>query len=454
MNRILLVDDEVTLQTTLTDTLEDEGYEVMVAGDVAEARSFLAREAFDLILCDLRLPDGTGIDVLERTRELQAGVPVIILTAFGTVESAVEAMKSGAAEYLTKPFEEAQLLAVVRRQCELTDLRRRVRQLEALRERPLGVAPSFLKVLELAETVAPTDATVLLLGETGTGKEVLARHIHACSKRSTAPFVAVNCAALPETLLEAELFGHEKGAFTGAVRARRGRFEAANGGTLFLDEVAEMSPVVQAKLLRVLQERTFERLGSNVQVSTDVRLAAATRRDLAAEVREGRFRDDLYYRLRVVPIEIPPLRERPGDVAILAQHFMKRYAAEFDREMTLAPEVLQWLESQELEGNVRELENLMQRLVVTCPNDVVRIENLPKEYRTSAGVRVRVDGVRLDGTLSEQIFTLEGLVLQEALRRFGGHRGRMAEALGISRKNLWEKLKAHGLGEPRDGTVS
>jgi len=446
VHQILLVDDEITLQTTLADTLEDEGCRVLVAGTVSEANHTLEANAFDLVLCDLKLPDGNGIDVLRRVREVQPEVPVVILTAFGTVESAVEAMKAGAAEYITKPFEETQLLAVVERHCELRQLRRRVRELESLRQRPLGVAPAFLKALELAETVAPTDTTILLLGETGTGKEDLARHIHTCSKRSSGPFMAVNCAALPETLLEAELFGHERGAFTGAVRARRGRFEAADGGTLFLDEVAEMSPAVQAKLLRVLQERTFERLGSNQVVTTNVRLLAATRRDLAAEAQAGSFRDDLYYRLRVVPISVPPLRERPGDVPLLAQHFVRRYAAEGGRELELAPETLRCLETQEFPGNVRELENLIQRLVVTCPRDTVHMEDLPEEYRARRELRVDVDPMQFTGTLAEQLAQLEEMVLREALRRFDGHRGRMAAALGISRKILWEKLKIHGLG--------
>jgi len=445
VNRILLVDDEVTLQTTLADTLEDEGCRVEVAGTVAEASRSLDVNAFDLVLCDLKLPDGNGIDVLRKARESQPEVPVVILTGFGTVESAVEAMKAGAAEYITKPFEEEQIVAVVHRHCELRKLRRRVRELESLQHRPLGVAPGFLKAVELAETVAPSDTTVLLLGETGTGKEVLARHIHSCSRRSSRPFVAVNCAALPETLLEAELFGHEKGAFTGAVRARQGRFEAARGGTLFLDEVAEMSPAVQAKLLRVLQERTFERLGSNQEVTADVRLVAATRRDLAAEARAGRFRDDLYYRLRVVPITVPPLRERPGDVPLLAQYFLRRYAADAGRQLELAPDALRCLEAQTFPGNVRELENLIQRLVVTCPRDVVRLEDLPEEYR-GGGLTVDADPFQFSGTLAEQISQFEEVVLREALRRFDGHRGRMAEALGISRKNLWEKLKSHGLG--------
>ncbi len=443
--RVLVVDDEVTLQMTLRDTLEDEGYEVDVAGTVGEARAALMRRLPDLVLCDLRLPDGSGLDVLASAKDRSPALPVVVLTAFGSVEGAVEAMKAGADEYLTKPFEEVKLLAVIARYCEVSRLRRRVKELEGAPPRPVGLAPRFVEVVELAETVARSDATVLLLGETGAGKEVLARHVHARSRRSAAPFVAVNCAALPETLLEAELFGHERGAFTGAVRARRGRFEAASGGTLFLDEVAEMSPRVQGKLLRVLQEQTFERLGSNQTISVDVRLIAATRRDLAAAVEGGGFRDDLYYRLRVVPIVVPPLRERSGDISLLAQLFARRYADQFDRELELAPETLACLETQPFPGNVRELENLVQRLAVVCTSPVVTPRDLPEEYRCPGGLQVPAGEVQFEGILSELAAAFERRVLEAALERFGGHRGRMAEALGISRKNLWQKLKAHGL---------
>ncbi|NOZ95310.1 MAG: sigma-54-dependent Fis family transcriptional regulator [Acidobacteria bacterium] len=443
---VLVVDDEATLQMTLRDTLEDEGYRVDVAGSVGEALGLIEAGLPDVVLCDLRLPDGSGLDVLEATRRRAPSLPVIILTAFGSVASAVEAMKAGANEYLTKPFEEAHLLAVVARHCEVCRLRKRIEELEGAPPRPIGMAPRFVEVVELAETVARSDTSVLILGETGTGKEVLARHIHARSRRSGKQFVAVNCAALPETLLEAELFGHERGAFTGAVRTRRGRFEAADGGTLFLDEVAEMSPRVQGKLLRVLQEQTFERLGSNQTISVNVRLIAATRRDLAADVESGAFRDDLYYRLRVVPMTVPPLRERSGDISLLAQLFARRFARQFERDLELAPETLNCLEAHPFPGNVRELENLVQRLAVVCSAAVVTPRDLPEEYRSSAGLLVGAEQLRFDGTLAEQTEVFERMVLEAAMKRHHGHRGRMAESLGISRKNLWEKLKAHGLG--------
>jgi two-component system NtrC family response regulator len=444
MPLILLVEDEPSLQLALGDTLSDEGYEVIVAGTFQEALVGLAGPV-DLVLSDFRLPDGTGFDVLHAVQHESPDVPVVLLTAYGTVTGAVEAIRSGAAEYLTKPFENEQLLALVRRHLELRRLRRRVAELEGVASRPLGQAPAFREILDLARTVAASDSTVLLQGETGTGKEVLARFIHEVSARRGRAFVALNCAALPETLLESELFGHERGAFTGAVKQRRGRFEEADGGTLFLDEIAETSPQVQAKLLRSIESQQFERLGSNKQIEVDVRLLAATKRDLTEEVAAGRFRDDLYYRLKVVPITLPPLRDRTGDIPLLAQSFARRHASERRRSMEFSPEALERLSGHPFPGNVRELENLVQRLAVTVSDELIRIDHLPEEYRGPAAVRVTVDQTSFTGTLAEMSEALERKVLKEVLERFDGHRGKAAEALGISRKNLWEKLKAYGL---------
>ncbi len=447
MPRILLAEDEPSLQLALGDTLADEGYGVTIAGTVADALRALGEATPDLVLCDLRLPDGDGTSILHAVRELWSDVPVIILTAYGSVAGAVEAIRAGASEYLTKPFEEQQLLAMIRRHLELRALRRRVEELELRDTSPLGSAPSFRKVLELARMVAPSDTTVLVLGETGTGKEVVARYIHAQSPRRSRPFVAVNCAALPEALLESELFGHEKGAFTGAVKLRRGRLEEAHGGTLFLDEIAETTPAVQAKLLRALEQLVFERLGSNQPISVDVRIIAATKKDLEAEVASGRFRDDLYYRLKVIPVTLPPLRDRQEDIPLLASAFARRFSATRPRPLDLAPETLECLLGHPFPGNVRELQHLMQRLAVTSLDDVVRPTDLPEEYRARGAVRLDSAAVTWSGTLSEMSHAFERQVLQQALARFKGHRGQAAEALGISRKNLWEKLKLHGLGE-------
>lgn len=445
MALILLVEDEPSLQLALADTLEDAGNSVTVAGTVANALTALRRETPDLVLSDLRLPDGSGLAVLNAVISETPDVPVIVLTAYGTVASAVEALHAGASEYLTKPFDDTQLMAMIGRHIELRRLRRRVAELEGTVHEPIGGSPAFKRALDLARTVAGSDSTVLLYGETGTGKEVLARFLHESSPRCQKPFVAVNCAALPEALLESELFGHERGAFTGAVRQRLGRFEDADGGTLFLDEIAETSPGVQAKLLRALEERKFERLGSSRSISVDVRIIAATKRDLEVEVAAGRFRDDLYYRLKVVPIPLPPLRDRAGDVELLAQTFALRYGTERGRPLTFSPEALEALSGHPFPGNVRELQHLVQRLAVVCPAETVLLGHLPEEYAAGGRPRVAADPTSFEGTLSEMAEQLERLVLARTLTRFAGHRGRAAEALGISRKNLWEKLKALGL---------
>ncbi len=444
--RILLVDDEPSLQLTLADTLKDEGLTVRVAGTVAEALSEVESFQPELVLCDLKLPDGNGLDVLQQVRSRYRDLPFIILTAYGTVATAVDAMKAGAEEFLTKPFEEAQLLAVVRRHLEVMRLRRRVAELEGKPESPLGVAPRFVEAVELSRNAAATNTNVLILGETGTGKEVIARFVHRCSPRHRKAFIAVNCAALPETLLESELFGHEKGAFTGAIRQRRGRFEEADGGTIFLDEVAEMAPASQAKLLRVLQEGNFERLGSNRTIDVDVRIIAATRRDLQLEVAEGRFRDDLYYRIRVIPISLPALRDRSEDIPLLVSFFAKRYGDKLDRSIDFAPHTLRCLSNHAFPGNVRELENLVHRMVALSSANLVEPHHLPDEYASQCRPSIPIAGSVFRGTLAEMSQAFERRVLEEVFERQKGHRGRMADSLGISRKSLWQKLKAHGIG--------
>lgn len=446
MEQILLVEDEPSLQLALGDTLADEGYAVTVAGTVASALAALDQLVPDLVLSDLRLPDGDGTAVLRSVQERFPEVPVVILTAYGTVEGAVAAIRAGAAEYLTKPFEEVQLLAVLNRHLEVRRLRRRVEELEGVASRPIGNAPAFRRLVDLTRTVAASHSTVLITGETGTGKEVLARFLHESSPRKNRPFVAVNCAALPEALLESELFGHERGAFTGAVKQRRGRMEEADGGTLFLDEVAETSPAVQAKLLRALESHSFSRLGSNHEIAVDVRVVAATKRDLAVEVAAGRFRDDLFYRLKVVPVALPPLRDRREDIPLLAHAFARRFGDERGSRLELAPETLEVLSRHPFPGNVRELSHLVQRLSVTCPIERVLPEHLPEEYRTGSPT-VAVGTSTFSGTLAEMSSEFERRVLRATLDRFDGHRGNAAQALGISRKNLWEKLKALGLEE-------
>jgi DNA-binding NtrC family response regulator len=447
MARLLLVEDEPSLQLALGDTLVDEGYSVAIAGTVAQGLAELERETPDVVITDLRLPDGEGLEVLRAVQQDCPGVPVIVLTAYASVASAVEAMHLGAAEYLTKPFEDSQLLAIVARHVELSRLRRRVQELEGAPPAPLGEDREFRRVVEAARAAAASDVTVLLEGETGTGKEVLARFLHASSPRRAQPFVAVSCAALPEALLESELFGHERGAFTGAIRTRRGRFEEAHRGTLFLDEIAEATPPVQAKLLRVLEQRSFERLGSNATIRVDVRIVAATKCDLAQEVEAGRFRDDLYYRLKVVPLRLPPLRERPSDIPLLAVAFATEVGARLGRHLTFAAETLERLAAHPFPGNVRELRHLIEYLAAVLPVDRILPEHLPGDLSAPPAVILDANRLALHGSLAEMSASFEREVLLRMLERHAGHRGRIADELGISRKNLWEKLKAHGLGE-------
>lgn len=445
---VLIVDDEPSLQVTLRDTLSDEGFNVGVAATAREAARFLKDCPVDLVISDLRLPDGSGIDVVRSTQRWAADVPVLILTAYATVDSAVEALKAGASEYLTKPFDEQSLLMVVRRHLEVRHLRRRVGELQGMPEVPVGRSPAFARVVELARAVARSESTVLIMGETGTGKDVLAHYIHSCSPRRNAPFIAVNCAALPESLLESELFGRVAGAYTGAREGGKGRFEAADGGTLFLDEIGELPHGVQAKLLRVLEERRFERLGSAKTIAVDVRIIAATRRDLARDVKAGRFRDDLFYRLNVVPIEIPPLRSREGDVALLLSALCERIGNEIGRRIEFSSEAVACLETYSFPGNVRQLENLIRRLAAVCSSDTIQPGHLPEEFRSCCpSIEFTEGSPELRGTLPELLKGFEKRILEQALERYEGHRGKMADALGISRKNLWEKLRRHGLGE-------
>ena len=455
MTRLLFVDDEPALRMTVGDLLGEQGWEVDTADTAQRARELLGARAYDLVLSDLRLPDGSGMDLVRETRFAQPETPVIVLTAYGSVEAAVAAIKQGAAEFLTKPFENEQLLTVIRRHLELRSLRARVARFEEQAEAPLGTSASFQRVLAQARAVAQTDGTVLLEGETGSGKDVVARLIHRTSPRRDGRMVAVNCAAIPEPLLESELFGHERGAFTGAVRQRHGRLEDAAGGVVLLDEIGDMPLALQVKLLRVLEARRVSRLGGSEEIAIDVRFIAATSRDLRAEVSEGRFREDLYYRLNVLPIRIPPLRERPGDVPLLLQAFVERFAREAGRTLRFDPEVISCLDGQPFPGNVRELENLVRRLVLTARGETVRLVDLPEEYRGRCRRSTEEGLVRLaEGrSLADGMRTVERELIRRALARHGGHRGRTAQALGISRKNLWEKIRTHGLDRTDAGST-
>jgi DNA-binding NtrC family response regulator len=436
--RILVVDDDPGFRKLLETILKQEGYQVEAASGVVTALHLAEKKSFHLILTDLRMADGDGMQVLRWAHDNSPSTPVIMITAFGTVSGAVDAMKLGAFDYLGKPLSSPdELRLIVRRALDQAAVRN---DREVLREEfagrfscdsMLATDPRMRKAIDLIQRVAPTDATVLILGESGTGKELIARCVHANSPRAQRVFVAVNCAALTASLIESELFGHEKGSFTGAVGQHAGRFERAHGGTLFLDEIGELDANLQAKLLRVLQEKTFERVGGSREISVDVRMIAATNRNLKERVAEGKFREDLYYRLNMFPVEVPPLRERRDDIPLLAHHFLERAGRKLGRKPpVLTPEAEQVLRNYNWPGNVRELENLMERLAILC-DDVVEPDDLP--VTSSGPVR---------GTLFSDI---EKNAILEALEANQGNRTRTAKQLGISLRTLQYRLKEYGI---------
>jgi len=437
--RVLLVEDEPNLRRVLSYQLERQGHSVIQASDGAAALDRLEEGPVDVVMTDVRMPGMDGMELLEALRSKRPGLPVVVMTAYGTIADAVEAMKRGAADYLTKPVDQRALLLVVEKALRIADLSTENRRLKRalVQRKPLEAAVAasraMREVLETVERVAPTEATVLITGESGTGKELVARALHGLSGRSGGPFVAVNCAALPRDLLESELFGHEKGAFTGAVESRPGRFALAHGGTLFLDEVGDMDLSLQAKILRALQERVVDPVGGREPRSVDVRVLAASNRDLAAAVEEGAFRRDLYYRLNVIPIRIPPLRERPEDIRVLAAHFLREYGGS-DVEVT--PEAWEVLLAHSWPGNVRELQNICQRIAILSRGLPVTPEILPADLLP--------DGKRAAGR-GEGLWDLERDAILRALRENGGNRSAAARALRIPRHVLLYRLRKFGL---------
>jgi two-component system response regulator HydG len=441
---LLVADDDPGLRESLERTLTREGYRVVLASDGRAALERVQAGGIDLIVTDLRMPGLTGLELLRAAKAIMPDVDVILLTAFGTVEEAVKAMKDGAYDFLTKPFRREQLIKLVDKALERRDLieqnKALKKQLEDIRAKGqmIGASPAFRRMLTLIEQIADSSATILIQGESGTGKELVARTIHERSGRRAGPFVAVNCAALPETLLESELFGYEKGAFTGAAGRKEGRFELANGGTLFLDEVADLSLVTQPKILRVLQEGEFERLGATRSIQVDVRIVAATNQDLADMVKDKRFREDLYYRLNVITVRVPPLRERHEDIRVLAQHYLRVYAAKNGRKLEgFSNEALERLESYAWPGNVRELENLIERTVLLARKDRIDAEDLPEEV---AGVKrpPRDAILELVGT---PLADIEQRLLDETLRITGGNKTQAAKLLGIDVRTVARKLE-------------
>jgi DNA-binding NtrC family response regulator len=445
--KVLVVDDELNIRTALAKLLAQAGHVTLTAENGEQALGLLEDEPADLVITDLKMVGGDGLDVLRAVKQRWPESEVILLTAYGTIDSAVEAMKLGAYDYLTKPVDPERLVHLVGKALEHKALRDEVRQLreraavqEAF-EHIVGRSLRMREVYEQVRQVAPTTATVLLSGESGTGKELVARAIHNRSDRKEGPFVALNCGALPETLLESELFGYERGAFTGALATRAGRIEQADGGTLFLDEVGEMSPKTQVDFLRVVQERELRRLGGSRPIPVDVRFIAATNRDLEAAVRAGAFREDLYYRLAVVPIALPPLRERIEDLPLLAAAFLREFCARYGRgEKSFSPAALQVLREYSWPGNVRELRNLVERLVVTVRERTIRPVHLPSTVLTGERPERSVTV-----PLGTPLHVVEEQLIRRTLEAVTSNRERAAKILGISPRTLHYKLRRYGV---------
>ncbi|WP_457572679.1 sigma-54-dependent transcriptional regulator [Desulfolithobacter sp.] len=458
MHTILIVDDEPNYQIVLSELLREEGHEVFTADSGTEGLPIVRDTDLDLVISDMKMPGMDGIEFLARIKELNKDLPVILITAYAEVEKAVEAMRLGAFTYLAKPFSNEQLLAAVNKAIEHYGL---VREIKRLRSEVtpksgfggmIGKNPSMRAVYQLIEKVAPTPSSVLITGESGTGKELVARAIHNLSPRKDMPFVSVNCAALASNLLESELFGHEKGAFTDAITMRKGRFELADGGTLFLDEIGEMPPSLQAKLLRVLQEKSFERVGGSTTLEVDVRILAATNKDLKDEVEKGNFREDLYYRLNVIHIHLPPLRERVDDIPELVSHFLKKNAARLGKKrLDISPEALRLLVSLPWEGNVRELENTIERAAILCSNDRIEAEDVQPDSSDLTNIQEWSSGLDLnqfipeDLSLSEILSGIEEKLVRQALEDAGNVQARAAEKLGITKSLLQYKMKKYKL---------
>ncbi len=454
MDTILVVDDETNYLTVMEALLGEAGYEVLTAQSGLEALKIAGSTDLDLILTDMKMPRMSGIELLDESHRLYPDLPVIIMTAFGTVEKAVTAMKKGAFDYILKPFKNDEILVTIAKALDHRHLILKnlflSQELEKKYGFPniVGESREMQEILALVKRVAQSKATVLVTGESGTGKELIARGIHQHSQRAPKTFISVNCAALTETLLESELFGHERGAFTHAVAMRKGRFELADGGTLFLDEVAEMSPALQVKLLRVLQEMEFERVGGNRTIKVDVRVVAASNQDLKEEMEASRFRDDLYYRLNVVHLHVPSLRQRQEDIPMLATHFIHKYAQENVRgKVRITTEALKLLSQYPWPGNVRELENVMERAVILCSNNLITPQDLPGELAPAATeARLDIDNfIPLHTPLPEALEAIEEQMIRRALERSGQVQVRAAEMLGITKSLLQYKLKKYHL---------
>ncbi|MDR1490099.1 MAG: sigma-54 dependent transcriptional regulator, partial [Desulfovibrio sp.] len=450
-SRLLLIDDEKNYLLILETLLQDAGYPVTAINDPESALAFLDESEVDVVITDMKMPKLSGKDVLAHVKRDYPHIPVLVMTAFGSIDSAVDLMKAGAFDYVTKPFSNNELLLAVRKAAELSKAHRQYRLLhENLEERfglhrVIGISKGIRNVLALVDKAAPSKSNVLISGESGTGKELVARALHFSSPRKDGPFISVNCMALNPGVLESELFGHEKGSFTGAVAMRRGRFELAHGGTLFLDEIGELTHDMQVKLLRVLQERRFERVGGSGEIEVDIRVVTATNKNLQLEVERGNFREDLYYRLNVVSIYLPPLRERREDIPLLLAHFMEKIAAESNvPRKSISPEALEYLSGYEWPGNIRQLENVVERCMIMVSGDTIGAGDLPPEVKDEESqLKNALDLLPAEMNLADTLDRLEAAIIRRALARADFVQTKAAESLGISKSLLQYKLRKY-----------
>ncbi|MBW2062268.1 MAG: sigma-54-dependent Fis family transcriptional regulator [Deltaproteobacteria bacterium] len=462
METILVVDDEKNYLVVMSTLLSEQGYEVFTAENGWQALELIEESDLELVLTDMKMPQMDGIELLTRIHEVRPDQPVIVMTAFGTVEKAVQAMKAGAFDYITKPFQNEELMLTIRKALDMYKLVRENKALtQELRQRYqfeniIGKTRVMQDIFRLIEKVADTPANVLITGESGTGKELIARAIHQGNQaRRDNRFITINCAALPESLLESELFGHEKGAFTGAIATRKGRFELSNGGTVFLDEIGDMPLSLQVKLMRVIQEREFERVGGTKTIKVDVRLVAASNQDLKQAVAEKRFRGDLLYRLNVIHIHLPPLRERTDDIPLLVNHFQRLYGEKSGRsDLTVSPEAMQRIYAYHWPGNVRELENAIERAVILCPDRTIRPEDLPEDLSEGAEGQHQTEAEMLSDLdrfippqmgLNKALETIEKKMIEQALKRTNNVQAHAASLLGIKKNVMQYKLKKYNL---------
>ncbi len=443
MARILLAEDDEIMRVSVYDKLKQFGWQVDEVENGLEGVKLLEENDYQLVISDIRMPELDGVKLLEKVKEISPETDVIIMTAYGSIDDALDCLKRGASEYILKPFDMDDLIIRCNRIFDMQSVKAKCTTLEEnciLRKSDLvGKSPAMEQVFSIIEQVAPTNATILITGESGTGKELAARSIHKRSLRKDKAFVSINCAAIPEGLMESELFGHEQGSFTGADRKRKGKFELADNGTLLLDELGDLPGPLQAKLLRVLQEGSFERVGGSKTISVNVRVLACTSKDLQTEVDEGRFRQDLLFRLKVIPIVMPALRDHKEDIHDLCLHFLKEFTSPYNKAFSIANEALTCLESYDFPGNARELHNLMERAAVLSSGPVIGSDDLPTEL-------CKPDShIHTGFKLADNMATAERACLQKALNHCEGNRTKTAELLGISRKNLWEKLKNYGI---------